>query len=289
VFAPRYASIGWQRRDVLHLVELVLKNSLFNQSAINAVGLLLLLLPLPPERLRQGALHIAAVFLALVFGVLVQARLFLYHFGSALPLAALLAGWGFWRLWHRLRERNTSAFLAVAFVVTLAIWLPANPGLQDGFFARSLMRLREWTEPDNRKELRDYLYSTGDYDAADNRRAADWIRAETSPHSAILVYGFTPELYVSSDRTVASRYIYNVAQRTPWSSDRARAELLVELGRSKPEAILVEHRDFVDGVVGVMVDSVFDFREFKELQTIVNNHYKRVTTLGKFDIYRRLR
>jgi 4-amino-4-deoxy-L-arabinose transferase-like glycosyltransferase len=287
VFAPKYTAIGWQRRPLLQLVSLVLKNSLFSYSAINAVGLLLLLLPLPESRLRQGAAHVATVVLALILGVFVQARLFLYHFGSALPLTALLAGWGFWRLWERLRERNSSVFVFVAFLVTLAVWMPANPGLHDGFLARSMMRVREWTEPDNRQQLRDYLYSIKEYDAMDNRLAADWIRSGTSPNAAILVYGFTPELYASSGRAVASRYIYNVAQRTPWSSDRARSELMVDLARSNPEVILVEHRDFVDGVVGLMVDSVFDMHEFAALRGFIATHYTRAATLGRFDVYRR--
>jgi hypothetical protein len=150
-----------------------------------------------------------------------------------------------------------------------------------------MMRVREWTEPDNRQQLRDYLYSTKEYDAVDNRLAADWIRSGTSPQSAILVYGFTPELYAESGRAVASRYIYNVAQRTPWSSDRARSELMVDLARSNPEVILVEHRDFVDGVVGLMVDSVFDMHEFAALRGFITTHYTRAATLGRFDVYRR--
>jgi hypothetical protein len=287
VFAPNYTAIGWQRRTLPQLISLVLTNSLFSHSAVNAAGLLLLLLPLPEGRLRQGAAHIATVVLALILGVLIQARLFLYHFGSVLPLTALLAGWGFWKLWERQRERRASVFVFAAFLVALAVWVPANPGLHDGFLARSLMRAREWTEPDNRQELRDYLYSTKEYDAVDNRHAVDWIRSGTSPQSAILVYGFTPEIYAATGRAIASRYIYNVPQRTPWSSDRAKAELIADLARSHPEAILVEHRDFVDGVVGLMVDSVFDMHEFVALRTLITTHYTRAATLGRFDIYRR--
>ena len=42
----------------------------------------------------------------LLAGVLVQAKLFPYHFAPALLLTALPAGWGFWTLWMRARRRQ---------------------------------------------------------------------------------------------------------------------------------------------------------------------------------------
>ena len=287
VFAPRYTALAWQHRSLWGLTYLVLRNWLFNYSAINAAGLLLLIVPLPVGRARQGVVLIGAALVAMVAGVFVQARVFLYHFGSVLPLTALLAGWGFWRLWVKTRERWSGVVVFVALLVTLAVWRSATSGLPNGFLMRSLLRARAWTAPSDRQTLRDYLYSIEEYQAADNRRAAEWIRGATASDSSILVYGFTPELYVTAERRAASRYIYNVPQRTPWSSARARAELMADLERSTPQVILVERRDFMLGVTGLMVDSVFDMHEFTALRTLVESKYTRIGNFGRLDVYRR--
>src|SRR5262249_52324599 len=146
VFAPRYAGIAWQRRSLLTLAFLTLKGWLVGHSAINLVGVAILALSLKkvPEtldtKLRQGALHVALVVLALVVGVFAQARLFLYHFGTVWPLTALLGGWGFWLLWEHMRQRAASAVVYAAFMITLAFWVTVPPGLHDSFLARSIMR-----------------------------------------------------------------------------------------------------------------------------------------------------
>jgi hypothetical protein len=171
-------------------------------------------------------------------------------------------------------------------VIALGAWVSATSGLTNGFMMRSLLRARAWTSPADRQATRDYLYSIEEYQASDNRHAADWLRGATDQDASILVYGFTPELYVTSGRRVASRYIYNVPQRTPWSSAQTRAQLLIDLKQSKPQAILVERRDFMLGVTGLMADSVFDMHEFTEFRHLLESQYTRIGNFGRLDVYR---
>jgi hypothetical protein len=287
-FAPHYMSLAWQQTDITRLTAGLLSGWLFDYSLINVVGLLLLIVPFPTNRTRDGLVHAGLVIAILLGGILAQGRLFPYHFGAVLPLTSLLAGWGYWRLWSVVRTRWFGMLAFAAMLVMLAMLRPASPDLPDTFAERCRLRLRAWTHADERAAIRDRLYSVVDYRAGDNRAAAEWIARETAPGATVFVYGFTPEIYVASRRRAASRYIYDVPQRAPWSQDRARRELIAELNAAPPEIVVVEHLDVMPWVLGTTTDSAQDVATFSGLRDLIASRYARTTGIGKFDLYRRI-
>jgi hypothetical protein len=286
-FAPHYVALAWRQGDLFQILVGLLRGWLLDYSVLNFVGLLLLFHSLPHGRAREGVAHVGGAILALLAGVFVQGRLFPYHFGTVLPLTALLAAWGCWRIWERARVGRTKALTFGVLLVVLASLRSATTDLPDSFFERSRMRVRAWTHAAERRTIRDRLYSVADYDAASNRAAAELIERSTPAGSTIFVYGFTPELYVRADRRAASRYIYNVPQRAPWSRAFARAELVDDLQRSQPALVLVEHGDLMPWVTGTAADSAADFETFTELKAFMAPRYRRAISTGKFDVYRR--
>ena len=83
----------------------------------------------------------------------------------------------------------------------------------------------------------------------------------------------------------ASRYVYNLAQRSPWSHAQSRAELIADLQESRPAAIFVEHGDRFPFLTGSPGDSAEALRDFPELRTMIQRDYRLVGALGKFDTY----
>jgi hypothetical protein len=287
VFAPKYASLAWQDATAVDLLGRLARAWLYDYGVVNAAGLALLLLPPPTDRQREGLIHVGCAIAVLLAGVFVQARLFAYHFGAVFPLTSLLAGWGFWRLWRHSRLRWSGVLVFAALIAALVSWHSATTDLPDTFRERMRLRIVAWLHPEKREAIRDHLYSLADYRARENRRVASWIALETAPDSTIYVYGFTPEIYVAANRRAASRFIYNVPQRAPWSQAEARAELIADLHAARPDVVLVEHHDLMPWVTGSDADSAADLESFAMLRGWLASQYGHVSTFGEFDVYRR--
>ena len=288
-FAPNYTALGWQNVRPLRVGVELISRWLFEFSYLVPVGLACVWLVRSSRTFADGLAHVCAVTVCLLGGVLVQGKLFPYHFDAALPLTALVAGWGLWALWDRLRHSTPGIAAYGVLIVLTATLHDRSPDLVDSFSHRSALRLQAWLEPSHGDAIRERLYSVADYRAGDNRRAADWLRTETAPDAAVFVYGFTPELYIASNRRLASRYIYTVPQKAKWSRHEARSRLLNELHRSRPAALLVEHDDVMPWVDGTMNDSAGDLERFAELRSVIGTDYRKEPSVGKFDVYRRTR
>jgi hypothetical protein len=288
-FAPHYTALAWENAEPIDVAWQAVQQWLFEYSVLVPIGLVSLLVARWTRELRAGLFHLGAVIACLLAGVLIQGKLFAYHFDAVLPLTALAAGWGLWALWVRSRRWAPGVAAFGALVVTATLLHDRSPDFSESFSQRSAARVDAWLTPARAGAIRDRLYSVADYRAGDNRRAADWIRAETSPDAAVFVYGFTPELYIASKRRLASRYIYIVPQKATWSRLEARSRLLDELQQSRPAAFLVEHDDVMPWVDGTLNDSAGDLERFDELKAVIGAEYQKEQRVGKFDVYRRTR
>jgi hypothetical protein len=286
-FAPQYTSLGWRGANALDVAVRLVRGWLFMYAPLNALGLVLLYFG-GGARFRSGALHASLVVLTLLPGIALQAKFFPYHFATVLAMTSLLAGWGLWSVWERIRHHNVRAFAMLGIVALILALHSATTDVGGSFSQRCRLRVASWSQSADRQKIRDLLYSVNDYSARDNRLAAEWLRRETSPAATVFVWGFSPEIYVASERQSATRYIYNVPQRAGWSSERTRRELMQELLASRPEAILVEHGDVFPWVTGTSNDSAAELPQFAELATLVRDHYRLAQSSDKFDVYQRV-
>ena len=143
-------------------------------------------------------------------------------------------------------------------------------------------------EPYERREaLDERLGYVADYSLSADRAVARELRSRTRSGAPIFVWGFEPVIYWLADRPPASRFIYNVPQRTSWERERARYELLVDLHTRPPAAIVVQRNDVFGAVTGNDLDSHRELPNFPELQAIVDGRYDPVATIEDFDIYLR--
>lgn len=271
-FAPGYTALNYHSGSLpgfaLHTLELLL----LRFSPLLPIGVLLLLV-LPPlaAREREGALHVAGVLLFCLAGVALQGRFFPYHYGAAVPLLSLLAGFGLWKLvlvpWGRSIALGPALLALLVFFTAHA--LGAHGVVPGGF----LQRVRTV----------DAGYA---YDAP-LRRVAAFVRAHTRPDDAIYVFGFQPMLYDLAHRRPASRFIYNAPQRAPWFASRGRDALMRDLARDPPAAILVESGDVHPGTAGTSLDSATTLERFPRLARLLARDYDAGREIGSFRIHLR--
>jgi hypothetical protein len=286
VFAPGYTALDLASASPLALLGRALREWLFRAAPYNAVGLAALLL-LPPlhRRERLAAAHVLGVIAFSLIGVALQAKFFLYHYAAALPLTGLLAGWGYWKLWLRVRHSALRLLLATAVLASIA--LGAVPGLPSAqrFWTRTATRMEAWSQPERRTAVRDRMYSFGDVDARSNRAVAAWLAENTAAGSRLFIWGFEPVIYTLSGRLPASRYVHDVPQRAAWAKAASRRILIAELSAAPPAAIVVVRGDRLPWVTGDERDSFETLRDFPELSELLERRYRREKRIGDLTIH----
>ena len=286
VFTPYYTKLGFRPQWLWGFVYMAFEQWSVGFSAFIAAGLgAFLALPALSSRERGAAAHVVAIAATQLLGVGLQAKFFPYHYGAALPLAALLAGLGGWKLWVRARGSVWGLVLLGIALYVLGDARGATRDLEDTFWGRSKMRIATlWSSREARDETNDALYSVADVNAGANRRVAEWLASHTPPDQPVYVWGFEPEIYDLAKRRPASRYVYNVPQRVTWVGG-LRERLMDDLARKPPSAIVVEHRDVFPAVTGSSYDSADTLSSFPSLATKLREGYVLAERIEDFDIY----
>lgn len=279
-FAPRYIAVTAATSPFVLRVVQVLKYWLLSHSYAGSLGLLLVvILPAAARSEREGLFHVAGILLTQVIGVALQSKFFAYHFGAIYPFTALLAGWGFWKLFQMIRWRW---LVPAGLIAVCTMQLYSKAALE-----RTSMRLRALVNPAERESLYNTLYSIRTYNAADIRDASQWILTHTPEHEPLYIWGFLPVIYDLAERPPASRYIYNIPQRMEWDEGAARRTLMHELEESSPAAIVVAARDDFRAVTGNDLDSARELRRFPELQQFIDARYTFSKQCGDLYIFLR--
>jgi len=285
VFAPGYTALQLEVTPLPALLQRTLLEWLFRTAPYNVVALpALFLLPVLHSRERLAVAHVLGVIAFSLLGVALQAKFFLYHYAAVLPLTGLLAGWGYWKLWIRVRGSALAALAAAA--VLAAVTLDAVPGLPNSrpFWSRTAKRLSTLSQPALRTPVRDVLYSLGDVDARSNREVAEWLEQNTPEDSTLFVWGFEPAIYLLSRRRPASRYVHDVPQRTAWAKQKSRRILIEELTASPPAIVVVVREDRLPWVTGNRQDSFESLRDFPELLEMLRSRYRLAKRIDDLEI-----
>lgn len=277
VFAPRYASISFSAAKLPERFFYTIVLWLPEFSILSFAGILFaLLLPLRHSQEREGFIHAGGALLFPAVGIVLQGKMFPYHFGALIPGISLLAGWGIWKVWTGSRIK----WIVLLALAVLLYWQMEHNGVNK----QNADRLKVFmnSEPC----ARDKISSKHDVDALVNRQTSEWLLQNTPQSSPIYIWGFEPIIYILTNRPCASRYIYNVPQRAVWSKEQARKTLINELTEHPPSAIIVAHNDRLAWVTGSELDSAEELGRFTELSALLKTHYLHAVSFGKLDIYR---
>ena len=281
VFAPGYTKLGWENETALTLLYRTIERAFLGFSGPIALGIVLRLLAKAPWK---PLAELLVMLVLCIVGTALQAKLFPYHFGSILPLEALVAAEGF------VLALRDAAFTGRVVTCSLALAAfvarGASRDVAGTFLERSFARLRAWPAlVHGDRSAFDALDKAADLDIAANRALARWFASESAPDEAVFLFGFEPSIYLDAGRAPASRYLYDVPLRGNGSAPH-RARLMDDLRRSRPPAIAIERHDRMKMVTGNDRDSFESAHEFLEFMGFLDANYERVGDLGRFERWR---
>lgn len=242
-----------------------------------------LVLALAPPRIHAREKEMLLLLLgsaaAQIVGIALQARVNPHQYGGLIPLAALVSVWGYAKLWGHRRVRWA--------LVVVVIFGFHYAGTQGAIFERSRLRWKAHTVAEQADEINDRLYTLDDVNAQRNRLVSEWIEENTPADQAIFVWGYEPTIYVQSGRMPASRYIYNLPQRSGLGRNRARRELMEDLRKSKPSVIVTLMGDPLPNAVDTDLDSESDLETFPPLLVALSEQYQRIGEAKDLIVYMR--
>ncbi len=289
-FTPGYTKLSWEGRRASDMLYYAIEEVFFKFSALAAAGVIAAITIPPLIRREREALFLSLGIIAIhVAGIAMQGKFFPYHYGSTLPLVAFLAGLGLYKLWKRCLAGGLGGPLA--FFSFVAVCVPMRYAVRDlpqFFVERAQMRfayLLRLSPFDTREAMDKELSYVADYSLSADRAVARDVRRLTRPKDAVFVWGFEPAIYWLAEREPATRFIYNVAQRSPWQASYARRELMRDLKAKPPAMIVVQSRDVFPSVTGNALDSRDSLPSFPELDALIANGYAFAHRIEDFDLY----
>ena len=288
-FTPGYTRLGWSERGAAEMFYWGLEELFFRFSAVAAFGFIAALVIRPMHsRERQGLFLLLGVISIHLAGIAMQGKFFQYHYAATLPLLAFLAGLGLYKLWRRSLMAGASGVVAYfAFILVAGSMRIAVRDL-GSFWERSLLRtsyLLRISTIHSRELLDRRLYRVADYNLNANRQVALEVARLAPADQPVFVWGFEPGIYWLADRVPASRFVYDVPQRVQWERARARRDLLADLERQPPAAIVVQHGDRFTWVTGDRYDSAEALDTFPELARVLADQFERKRRIEDFDVY----
>jgi hypothetical protein len=291
-FVPGYTKLNWSEAHAPGMLYHAIAEAFVKFSALSAFGVIAAISMTPlTSRERELLFLVLGIVAIQITGIVMQGKFFPYHYAATLLLIALIGGIGIYKLFRRCLVAGPGSVLALAAFVLVAIDMrDAVNDLPQSFRERWQMRmaflLRQGPHRTRADLDRDLSY-VADYNLDADRQLSFDIRSRTSSEDSIFIWGFEPSTYFLAERPLASRWTYDVPQRTPWQRDFSRRELLKDLSVNRPKVIVVERRDVFPSVTGSPLDSRDELPNFPELKSLIDHQYRKVRELEDFEIYER--
>ena len=225
-----------------------------------------------------GERLVAWLLLALAL-VGLQGKFYPYHWIVIFPPAVLLVAMAFDALVAAPatpgRSQNGLSVLGYAGVVTIAGSLAVQPAIDIGNWVRLMAGVYTPAQYQARFRL-------GQYSAADQIAAAEYIRAHTDATDRIAIFGYEAPIVFLSGRTNATRFGYALPlvgwQSSQAARDRYRREFLAALD-DRPEYIIV-------GIL--LLGGTESIEVFPEFEAFLKRGYRLDRSFGAVDLYRRI-
>ncbi len=222
-----------------------------------------------------------------LLAMLVQLKLYPYHWIPMLAPLALLAGRGFTLAWGGISHlSNLRPMLRNLTLAALLLALVARP-LKDvtsdypPFIAYLSGQI----------STRDYLSNFGGLGlgagqgSVAKQQVADYIAAHTRPDQQMFAWGFIPDLYFLSQRQPLGRFYYSYVLIAPGYPPAWRDEFIAAMHATPPAYFVVTNHDYAPFLTGYEDDSAGQLQYFPALQAMLAHDYIAEQQIGDFSIY----
>jgi hypothetical protein len=207
------------------------------------------------------------------------------YFVQAAPALALVAAVGLAPLLRGWRTRP----VVPAVVMLLLVFAVSRPGDRGHLPRLGEYLVADWSALTGRTDRQTYLtrWFTGKKMMAGEVDAlAANIKATTLPSDAIYVFGFSPGVFVKSDRRSASRFHWSRPVVIEFAAEHpgyGSAALLDDLTRERPAVVALQKQDWGPGEP----NSIEFFHEHPDLETWLVSGYTRERETTLFEVWRR--
>ncbi|MET0794390.1 MAG: glycosyltransferase family 39 protein [Polyangiaceae bacterium] len=291
-FTPGYTALGWKDRQAAGMLYHAVEEAFFKFSAVAGAGVIAMAAISPlHSREREGTFLVLGIIAIQIAGVAMQGKFFPYHYAATLQLIGFLAGLGLYKLWRRCMNGGFGGVLAwMSFIAITISMRTASRDLPQDYSERALTRLKyafRIAPYTSREAVDRELSSVADFSLSADRDVGLEVRSRTRSADTVFVWGFEPSIYWFSERAPASRFIYDVPQRSEWQKDYARRELMQDLLKNRPAMVIVQHNDVFPSVTGHVLDSHDELVGFPELNGFIDDGYEFIKRIEDFDLYQR--
>ncbi len=296
-FAAGYTRLGWpfapNDRTLWHFLAHVRGAFLlFVLSAIAltapAMAAMFRCLVLRPD---QRAQQVTAMALVAYLGILAQQKFFWYHWQLLLPFMALLAGCGWDAMFGRVEVRLGStrvAGAAKAVLVTGAVL--ATPALTDYGYAQwdDFLHRNDGVLSRVRYDNNFGGYAEGTFSYLADVQVAAYVREHTAEADTIYIFGYDPLVYLLSDRTSASRFIYSLPLMSHWAPPRWRDDFYAEIDKHRPVYFITQRNEgAARWITGQDLDTEAWAWKLSPLAARLEREYELEIVIEDFTLYRR--
>jgi hypothetical protein len=289
-FAPSLAAAAWQGQTAGGMFFRSLSEAFFGTSSLLAMGTIAAASIHPrASREREGLFLILGVLSFQLAGVALRGTFDLHQFGASIPLIALIAGQGYYKLYRRVALDSLSGLLAfVLFLFASAVMLPTAPDAPLSFWARSGLRIKYLLSGGNspsRADLDERIHYTSRYNLHLVRAAAGELNRHVSPGASVHVEGPDAIIYSLSQTVPATRFVNDAPQRAPEGAEELRAMLMKDLRTNPPQAIIVQQDQAEDCRIETQTLSGARGAEFPELHDWIHRNYRKQTDEAEFSLW----
>lgn len=286
-YVTQYTGGHTEQGYVLSLVYNVLRFSWHNANFKLSVALFVLagLYALTRDEGRR-ALPILLWWSAAAASLILQNKFYLYHELPLLAPQAVLAALLVFKLLAMAKESVMLRAMIVGVVIgclLVSYFLLGYPSKH-----ATLLQVARGTPLETVYQSSDYgAYGNGFYSMQADLEVARYVETHSHPDDQIVIWGHQAPIYFLSQRSPASRFIYNMTLYGDWAWPELREQFVSDLQRSQPLYIVIVRDDAIPWVTGTRDDSATAFVNFDRFYQFVTAHYQAETVIENFTLYRR--
>ncbi len=230
------------------------------------------------DNLSRAILLLILLLASLFFSLILERKLFTYHYNRALWAAAPFIVIGLWniiillKLYWKRNESDTWIFtipsrIAIVAVGLLLLFYSPIHKLIAAPIEYSIAALAGENSKEHLMKIKPGEYYGGEFEVADS------LRPYLNESDNIFVWGTHIGTYDILDKRPPAKMITTMQMVAPFTPKSWRKEVVQRLYKTKPKFILVQMGDPIPNITGSEFDSYGNYVRYEELLNFVADYY----------------
>lgn len=226
----------------------------------------------------RASLLLLLLLASLFFSLILERKLFVYHYNRAIWAAAPLIVIGLWKIyqliviyWKR-RETDTLLFTIPSRIIILGVlslfsFYSPIMKLKDSSIEFGTAALGGENPKQHLIKLKPDDYFAGEFEIADS------LRPNLNETDNIFIWGTHIGVYDILSKRPPAKMITTMQMVAPFTPKSWRKEIIERLYKTKPKFILIQMNDVIPFITGSNLDSYGNYTQFDDLLYFVGDYY----------------